>query len=67
MRWLDGFTDSVGMNLSKLWEIVKDRVAWRAAVDQVTKSWTWLIKSTTITTITPYIHIYKIPSQKNLD
>ena len=40
MRQLDGITDSVGMSLSKLQEIVKDRKAWHAAVHRVAKSWT---------------------------
>ena len=47
MSWLDGITDLMKMNMSKLWGILEDREAWSAAVHGIAKSWTRLSNSTT--------------------
>ena len=52
MRWPDDITDAMVLNLSKLWEMLRDEETWTAAVYGVAKSWTWLGSSTTTMTRT---------------
>ena len=59
MRWLEVITDSMDMSLSKLWELVMDREAWRVAVHGVTKGWTWLSDWTEPISYVSY-HIYAV-------
>ena len=58
MRWLDGITNSIDMSLSKLWELVMDKLAWLAAVHGFTKSWTQLSDWTELMLLTERLPEY---------
>ena len=58
MRWLDGITDSMDMSLSKLWEMVKDRETWCAAVHRVAKSRTRLNEQRTTMVFSLDFHLF---------
>ena len=55
MRWMDGITDAMGVNLGTLWELVRDREAWCAIIRGVTKKWTLLGNLTTTAMLVWYV------------
>ena len=55
MRWMDGITDAMGVNLGTLWELVRDREAWCAIIHGVTKRWTLLGNLTTTAMLVWYV------------
>jgi len=59
IRWLDGITDTMNVNLSKLQEIVEDRGAWHATVHGVTNSWTQVGRTTTTKRFIDSLHSYQ--------
>ena len=61
MRWLDGTTDSMGVSLNKLWEMVKDREGWHAAVHGITKSWTQLRNCTIVKSAKWWDVVHNVP------
>ena len=61
MRWLDSITDAVNMNLGNVWEMVRDREAWCAAVHGVEKNWTWLGDWTTFSILEKHPFFFLLP------